>query len=285
MDRYCVGFIAVASQKMALYAGNKDIDEYFKNVDPDKLDAMDFIVYCRSVLGYQANGIYRFLRYMKSSPLSNSALQALASIYAGHFAIFAEASGDGGIQRTVTGFNPASLTSSMIKTTPLKQGGAMPGKWYDDKEMFMDPTRRVISIPVSKAVYETFRDDLEELKKNRSTSLTGANSSGNMLYGWYMLDKSASKYNCVTASITASSKIIEKLERQDPKPEGLDELKNVTDKLDYCANTLTRGGAGTLTWVLLGMQAGSFLVEDRKLLDGILYEALNRRSKVWSPKL
>lgn len=263
---YSVGFIAVTSQKLSLQAGNKDLDEYFKNIPDKDPETVHFMKYCMKTLGYQACGVYRFFRYMQTGPLSNSVMQALASIYAGHFAIFAEEIKGVDINRTVAGFNPASLSASMFRTTALKQGGSVEGKWYDDGEMFQDPSRRVISIPVSEAVYRIFRDQIDALKNNSSKILSSRNLEGEPLYGplygWYGLDEAKGKFNCVTAGIAAVLRILSDNRLENSREHGIDDLSRAAKGMDAFVKPLAEGGKGTLTPVLNAMQIGLFLCDN-----------------------
>ncbi|WP_162801141.1 MULTISPECIES: hypothetical protein [Azospirillum] len=262
MEMYSVGFIAVTSQKLSLQASNKDLDEYFKNIPEKDPETVHFMKYCMRTLGYQACGVYRFFRYMKTGPLDNSVMQALASIYAGHFAIFAEKIKGADINRTVAGFNPASLSASMFSTTALKQGGSVEGEWYDDKEMFEDPSRRVISIPVSESVYRIFRDEIDALKNKSSKILSSRNLKGGPLYGWYGLDEAKGKFNCVTAGIAVVLRILSDNRLENSREHGIDDLSKAAKRMNAFVKPLVEDGKGTLTPVLNAMQIGLFLCDN-----------------------
>ncbi|WP_137142711.1 hypothetical protein [Azospirillum brasilense] len=281
MENYNVGFIAVASQKVILSRlGNKDIDSYLKKSFEEGKDNTALLKYFIENLGYNKCGVIRLLRYIVYSPLPKAALQALASVYAGHFAIFAEKEIPGEApKRTVAGFNPASLLCSMWQEGDLKKGGSISGKWYDDGGMFEDTSKRVISISVSKAVYEIFLHEIECLQNNKSHLFSKSGVGGEMLYGWYGLDKSINKFNCVTAGIEAVSIILEnKIKPNLSKHAGVEILSGVVIRMNKVANDLVDGNAGTLTWIYLSMQETGFLIDDNVILESIVDSAMKRKT-------
>lgn len=257
MALYSVGFISVVSQKAAFRAGNRELDKFFDFQNAEGIDMTEFLQYCQENLGYQASGLWRIYKYFKLTAPCESTLQGIASIYAGHFAIFSEMIDGGHVQRSVAGFNPASLLSSFASTSTLKEGGAIPGKWYNDEVMFLDGAKRVVSIPVSEAAYDLFNEKITELKQNKSNLFD--NSVNKMMYGWYSLDENINKFNCVTAGISAVKKIMDIANSSNMNDSGLAYLSGVVDKMNEFITPLVTDGKGTLTPVLDAMQIGRFL--------------------------
>lgn len=270
MAQYCVGFISVVSQRLDLRAGNRDLDRFFDLQDAEGTNVADFLQYCKDNLGYQVSSLWRLSRYFSTKPFVLSTLQGMAAIYAGHFAVFAEAVDHGDVRRTVAGFNPESLAASFFKTRTLREGGDLPGRWYDDEAMFFDGAKRVISVPVSEDVYEVFRRSINDLKEGRSTLFVN-NQNVPMVYGWYDLDDSRNKYNCVTAGLFAVRKIISNMpnvvvgndfDEGIANLDGLNDLENLTTKMIRRVLPLVANRRGTLTPVLDVIQTGDFLIDD-----------------------
>ncbi|CAO3382460.1 hypothetical protein [Azospirillum argentinense] len=278
MEIYSVGFIAVASQKWSLVTGNKDIELYIKNA-ADKNPPLDkFVLYCRKSLGFQSTSLWRLLKYMKEKTLCSNVLQAFASLYAGHFAIFVEKTDGITTERLVTGFNPQKLLSSFFNTRTLREGGSVPGWWYDDSDMFMDPALRVTSIPVSKQIYEKFKEEIAHLLENKESLFASQNTSRAPLYGWYSLSVEDGRFNCVTAGIRVAEILLRDIHRElDEKKKsgstvlfnetGLADLDLLVGNMKIFADDLTKRNVGTLTWMYLAMQVGSMLVDDKAEIE------------------
>lgn len=260
MALYSVGFISVVSQKAAFRAGNKELDKFFSFQDAEGTDMAEFLRYCQENLGYQVSGLWRIYNYLKLTSPCESVLQGIASIYAGHFAIFSEMIDGGNVQRSVAGFNPASLLSSFVNTSTLKEGGSIPGKWYNDEVMFLDSARRVVSIPVSEAAYDLFNEKITELKQNKSILFD--DPVGKMMYGWYDLDETKNKFNCVTAGISAVRKIMDISRSSNMNDGGLVCFAGMVDKMNELITPLVTNGKGTLTPVLDAIQIGRFLCSE-----------------------